>query len=121
MDDPERAVHVPGEVAGEDDLVAPRRPVAGAAEQRAGRRDLLEAGAVDIDHEQTNGIAVLVGAAEDKALAVGRVVARRVTAAWVRGDPDQAAPVGGADRVDPVSARVGRLVPLVAGETLVVR
>src|SRR5512133_2071818 len=121
MDDPERAVHVPGEVAGEDDLVAPRRPVAAAAEQRAGRRDLLETGSVDIDHEQTNGIAVLVGAAEDEPSPLRRVVAGVVMASRIRGDPGQAAPVRRADRVDPVSARVGGLAGQLAGETLAVR
>ena len=52
---------------------------------------------------------------------IGAGCARRVVAAWVRGDLDQAAPGGGADRADAVSARVGRLVKLLAGETLAVR
>src|SRR5207248_5466699 len=75
VDDPERAAYVGGDMAGEDDLVALRRPVAvvAALDPRPGWGDLTQVGAVGLDDEEADAVIVRIGAKEDEALAVGRI------------------------------------------------
>src|SRR5689334_6750547 len=117
VDHPEGAACVGGDVAREDDLVALWRPVAvvAALDQRPGRGDPMEVGAVGPDDEEADAVAVLVGAKEDEALAVGGVGANLVVSAErVRGQASEAAPVGGRERVDAVAGGVG-VVPALTG------
>ena len=83
VDDPDRAVHVGADVAGEDDLVALWRPVAVVArlDERSGRGDSTEAGAVGLDGEQAEAVTVRAGTGEDERLIVRGVGAGMVVAA----------------------------------------
>jgi hypothetical protein len=105
MDDEQRSAML------ERDLRAVGRPTAVVVNESA-RSDPLGSAAAEVDDEERVALMVGTGAGEDDLGPVGGIVDRAVGAARVRGDSRQAAPVGGADRVDAVQAGVGLTVAL---------